>query len=788
MATAQKTTSRPLVIVESPNKVKTISKILGDAFVVRASVGHFADIPATKKGIDIANDFHMEYSLTKKGVDIIAGLRKDLASASELILATDDDREGEMIAALLVEFLQPTVPVSRIVFHAITANEVLGSLENRREVNEALVEAARTRRALDHLVGFQVSPVLWSKVRQNLSAGRVQSPALRLVVEREFEREAFVETTYCGVEAELEIEATVKASLRSIDGVPVAGSKDIDEHGAVTPPAQLLLLTEAQRVVSGLGNRPLVVTDTKTERYTRKPRRPYITSDLLQDAVSRLKIGSKMAMSIMNQLHEKGLISYPRTDSPSLSPWITQAAREQAIALFGPNSVPAKPNLYFAKRQNAQEAHEAIRPADMTKRSPSGLTAPQAAIYDMVWRRTVASQMVNTTGTTVTITLEGVSTQQVCVFTASGTTITDPGHRAVFTSTDDDEPTPLATFTTGDEVGVRALEIEEHTTRPPARFTEASLIRALEEREIGRPSTYASIIDSLRNEYLWSKRGDQALIPTITGIAVAQFLNICFVNLVDYQFTKQMEEHLDTIVDGKETFLNVLTRFYAKGDGQWPSLLATIATATKEYDPATHSVRNIGVHPETGDSIVVKSGRAVGGRVAKKGTRKTGRGVRSTGSPYIKCGNRNVPVPDTTEWADLTIDFALALLNAPKIEPRVLGEVDGHEVVARTGPYGPYISTTGRNISLPTQFDIETVELQDVAELFKFPRSLGTDEATGEEIVVKLGRYGAFIERGKDRRTLDSIEQAALLTLTDAHAILAIEKKKPKRSSPKGRQ
>ena len=788
MATAQKTTSRPLVIVESPNKVKTISKILGDAFTVRASVGHFADIPATKNGIDIANGFHMEYSLTKKGTDIIAGLRKDLAHASELILATDDDREGEMIAALLVQFLKPTVPVSRIVFHAITAKEVLGSLENRRDVHVALVEAARARRALDHLVGFQVSPVLWSKVRQNLSAGRVQSPALRLIVEREFERAAFVITTYCGVEAELEIEAMVKASLRSVDGVPVAQSKDIDENGAVTPPAQLLLLTEAQRVVTGLAGVPLRVTDAKTEKYTRRPRRPYITSDLLQDAVSRLKIGSQVAMSIMNQLHEKGLISYPRTDSPSLSPWITEAAREQAISMFGPTSVPAKPHLYFAKRRSAQEAHEAIRPADMSKRSPAGLTPQQAAIYDMVWRRTVASQMVNTTGTTVIITLEGSSEGRPCVFTASGTTITEPGHRLVYTTTDDDEPTPLAAVAVGDVMEVRALEIEEHTTKPPARFNEASLIRALEEREIGRPSTYASFIDSLRNEYLWSKRGDQALIPTITGIAVAQFLNACFVNLVDYQFTKQMEQRLDTIVDEKDSYVNVLTTFYSQGDGQWPSLTSTIAAANSEYDPALHSVREIGVHPETGEAIVLKPGRAVGGRVAKKGTRRSGRGVRSTGSPYIKCGDRNVPVPDTTQWEELTVEFAIALLNVPRIEPRVLGVVDGNEVIVRPGPYGPYVAYSNRTISLPQQFDIATVELSDIEELLKFPHVLGTDEETGEEIVVKLGRYGAYVEKGKERRTLDSVEQAVLLTMAEAHAILATEKKKRPRSAPKGRQ
>ena len=781
MATAKNTPSHPLVIVESPNKVKTISKILGAGYTVRASYGHFADIPATNKGVDIAHGFAAEYSLTAKGKEIMAGLRKDMASASEVILATDDDREGEMIAALLLQFLKPTVPVSRIVFHSISAKEVLASLENRRDVNQSLVEAARTRRVLDHLVGFQVSPVLWSKVRGGLAAGRVQSPALRLVVEREYARLAFIETTYCGVEAELEMDAAVIASLRSLNGVPVAASKDIDDAGVVAPPAELLLRERANFVVAGLAGKSLGVTDVKREKYSRKPRRPYTTSDLLQDIVSRLHIGSKFAQDIMNQLHEKGLISYPRTDSPSLAPWIIDAAREQAVAMFGPQIVPEKPRHYFAKRKSAQEAHEAIRPADMTKRSPSGLTPHQSSVYDMVWRRTVASQMVDATGITVTVAFEAGTRDETehCVFSAAGTTILEQGHRHLYIGRDDEEPTPLAVFTVGDQIRVKSLEIKEHSTRPPARFTEASLIRALEEHEIGRPSTYASAMESLRTEYLWSKKGDQALIPTLTGVAVEKFLGECFPTLVDFEFTKQMEERLNKIVDGQDSYGGVLDTFFNTGDASWPSLISTITNAQAQYDPRKHSVRVIGQHPDTGSDIMLKPGRTIGtsekNSVAKRKSRT--KSARSTGSPYLKCDDRNVAVPDQTELGTLTVEFALSLLNAPKAEPRVLGQYEGEDVVLKTGPYGPYIARGKRNVSLPSGVSFETATLDDIVFFLQFPRVIGIDPADGVDVVAKLGKYGAYIDKSGNFRSLSSVEQAVSITVDEALALLATEKK-----------
>ena len=696
-------TSRPLVIVESPNKVKTISSILGSEYVVRASYGHIADITESREAVDIDAGFAVEYHLTDKGAEVVAGLRDDLSRASELILATDDDREGEMISHLLVQFLRPTVPVSRIVFHAITKDDVTRALEDRRSLNPELIEAARTRRVLDHLYGFHVSPVLWSKVRGGLGAGRVQSPALRLIVEREFARRAFVGTVYCGVEATLSMSPTVVGTLKSIAGVPVAASKDIDDAGVVAPSVELLAADTARALVDALTGVPLVVADTKSEKYTRRPRRPYVTSDLLSDIVNQLKVGAGRAQAIMNQLHEKGLITYPRTDSPSLSSSATQAAREMAVSMFGPGIVPDKPNHYFAKKKSSQEAHEAIRPANLEVRSPSGLQPQLRAVYDMVWRRTVASQMIDATGTTTTVTLRAEAHGHgECVFVASGTTITEPGHRRLFSSPDDDTPTPLATFTAGDTIEAASLDIKEHATRPPARYTEASLIKELEDLEIGRPSTYASAIESLRREYVWSKRGDRALIPTITGVAVHAFMSACFPALVDLQFTRQLEERLERVVDGDEQYEEVLSVFYSTGDEQWPSLASLIDETVTMYDPAEHPVLELGDHPVSGAPIVLKAGRQFQRRIAGA--------KRSTGSPYLKCGDRNVSVNDQTELATLTRERAVALIDVPK-EGRVLGMSGKDEVLLRVGPYGPYVSCGDVRASVPDTVDLGNLDI-----------------------------------------------------------------------------
>lgn len=776
MNTTNTSPGRPLVIVESPNKVKTISKILGAEYNVQASVGHFADIPAKKDAIDINAGFVATYQLSKKGEEVIAGLKRELKNASELILATDDDREGEMIAYLLLEFLQPSVPVSRIVFKAITKFDVLNALENRQGIRYSLVEAARTRRYLDYLYGFNVSPVLWKKVRGNLSAGRVQSPALRLIVEREMQRLAFVETTYCSVEATLTSATPVVATLRSIDSVPVAKSSDIDDAGVVADPAELLLLEPANELAEQLRPLSLTVTDSKTERYTRKPRYPYTTSSLLTDLNNRLGLSGPAAQSIMNQLHEKGLISYPRTDSPSLSPVATAAARQQAIDMFGAACVPAKSRTYHAKRKSAQEAHEAIRPANMAVRTPKGLTAQQAAVYDLVWRRTVASQMVDTVGTTVTVTFVATThdPQHECVFTASGTTIIEPGHRRLYTTDDDDVETPLAAFTVGDCFALSAIEVKEHTTKPPARYNDGSLVRALEEREIGRPSTYASIIQSLRDEYVWSKDGDKSFIPTLTGIAVEKFLSECFPSLVDYQFTRNLEAQLDNIVDGATSLTDVLSAFYSTGDGNWPGLTAAVNDVVASYKPAEHHVWVVGVDPESGHDIVVKPGKSFVSKKSVRGSRT--KRSRTSGSPYLSCNGRHAGIPDQTELAALTVDYALSLLNASQ-EARVIGDIDGDAVTLKVGPYGPYAKVGKRSVSLATDADLDAITLDEVRALLSFPRVLGVDPATGVEVVLKRGRYGVYVDRDGDTRPVAKDADVNSVTLTEALDLLSRPKK-----------
>ncbi len=768
---------RPLLIVESPNKVKTIEKILGADFNVQSSFGHFADIPAKKGAVDVNAGFTAAYQLSQKGAEVIEDLRRHMKDASEIILATDDDREGEMIAALLLEFLQPTIPVSRIVFRAITQTEVRSAIEDRRQIRTSLVEAARTRRYLDHLYGFTVSPVLWSNVRQNLSAGRVKSPALRMIVEREEARLAFIQTTYCGIEVSLTADADVVATLRSINDVPVAKSSDIDDAGVVAPPTELLLKDAAENLATQLAPASLTVVNSESERYTRRPRPPYTTSSLLHDCVTRLNVSASAAQSMLNQLHEKGLISYPRTDSPSLSPVTTEAARQHVVQMFGASLVPVKPRIYTAKRQSAQEAHEAIRPANVGVQHPKGLNATQAAIYDLVWRRTLASQMIDTTGTTVTVTFETAvnNRETYCRFTASGTTITELGHRRLFVSPDDVVETPLASFTVGDVYTVASVDVKEHTTRPPARYTEATLIQALEEKEIGRPSTYATIIRELGDEYVWSKRGDQALIPTLTGVAVHEFMRKCFPALIDFEFTRDMEEALSAIVDGESTLEDVLRSFYFDGDDMWPGLLKAIDHVASSYVPADNYVRLIGVHPESGEPIVLKPGRTFAGKKAARTTRS--RRGNTSGSPYLSCGGRNMGVPDHTELADLTVEYALARLNAPD-ETRVLGTIDGDEVTVKVGPHGPYIKVGKRNISLPDGMAPADITLDDVAPLLEYPKVLGTDPESGVEIVLKRGRYGFYVDKDGDTRPLPKDSDPGVVTMSDAIALLAAPKKR----------
>lgn len=700
-ATARAAAGTPLVVVESPSKVATISRILGSGYTVRASYGHIADIAARTDAVDVDAGFVAPYHLTQKGSEVVRGLSIDLTGASELILATDDDREGEMIAHLLVEFLRPAVPVSRIVFGSITEREVLAALENRRSIDSHLVDAARSRRILDHLWGFRMSPVLWEKVRGGLSAGRVQNPALRLVVEREWERRAFVPAVFCGIEARLALEPEVSASLVSLDGGAVAASKDFDDAGRLVGDARRLEPDEAATLVAALDGADLTVESVKRERYTRRPRRPYVTSDLLSDVVNRLKVGSARAQALVNQLYEKGHVTYPRTDNPALSREATAAARAVAVEMFGPDAVPEKPNLWLAKK-GAQQAHEAIRPTRMSVRSIRGLTPAHAAVYEMIWRRTIASQMVDATGTTTSVVFVAEIAGRTARFRAAGTTLEVPGHRLVFSHPDDDVPTPLAAVAEGESVAVAASEVRDHATRPPARYTESSLITALEEHGIGRPSTYASTMEALRREYIWSRRGDRALLPTITGIAVHGFLALCFPEYVDFEVTSRMEDRLEKVATGDETLAHLLTGFLLEGDGDWPALEPAIARVRAEHDPADRPVLVLGTHPASGEPIVLRAGKTFGRRV--KGAKW------GSGAPYLKCGERNVPVSDRIDFAAFSLEQAVALVDVPR-DGRALGDHEAEPVLLKVGRFGPWVEHRGVRASV----SVDEVASMDLA-------------------------------------------------------------------------
>lgn len=699
-----------LIIVESPNKVATIQKILGPGHTVASTKGHFADIPEKKEAVDVDNGYAMQYSLTTKGAAVIAELRTLLASADELVLATDADREGEMIAHLLVEFLDPTVPVSRARFNAVTADAVNEAMRNRGTVDARLVEAARARRALDHLVGFRVSPELWATVRTGLSAGRVQSPALHLIVQREMERRAFVSVDHCGITLALDTDPAVPATLRRVDGREVATSAHFAADGTLKDAGRrntLVLDAEsAAALAARLEGRPVRVATVDTKPYRRRAPFPYVTSTALQDALNRLGLNAKSAGAALQQLFEKSLITYHRTDNPRMEPFAVAAARDVAVAMFGPGAVPPKARAIPGKVRNAQEAHMAIRPTDFSRRRATGVGTNAARVYEMVWQRAVASQMNDATGTTTTVTFEVLTAgnAETCSFVASGTVIDDPGYRRVLAPSGNDDPA-MPSFAPGHRVEGAGVSVTQHRTTPPPRYTEASLIAALEKEGVGRPSTYGAIINVLKERYVWSKRGDRALIPTVTGVAVNQVLQACFAPLIDLGFTGRFEQQLDDVVQGTLAMQQVLDAFWADGSGDEPALRTMIEQRASRFDPKSTPVMQFGVHPVLGEPVTLHGGKPP----KRKGAR---------GNPYLKCGGTNVPVADETEIDQLTPEAAFALVSMDR-SPRTLGEHQGHEVKVLVGRHGPYVTWNGASASVPKGVDAAALDMPAAVELLE---------------------------------------------------------------------
>jgi len=775
-----------LVIVESPAKARTIAGYLGKDFVVESSIGHIRDLPNRASeipkeqrkrfgqlGVAVEDEFEPMYVVDADKKRVVSDLKKKLRDADQLLLATDEDREGEAIAWHLREVLQPKVPVRRMVFHEITRDAIERALGQTRDIDERLVDAQETRRILDRLYGFEVSPVLWKKVMPRLSAGRVQSVATRLVVERERERMRFVAAAYWDLVGTFEPGA-FEARLVAVEGRRVAQGRDFGETGVAG--ADVLVLDEerARALAAGLEGRAFTVSKVDEKPYTRRPAAPFRTSTLQQEASRKLRFSAQTTMSLAQRLYEHGHITYMRTDSVTLSDAALRAARAHASREHGPETVPAEPRRYERAVANAQEAHEAIRPAGDVFRTPAQLARElgrdELALYDLIFKRTIASQMKDAAGQTVSIELGATAADGTgATFRASGTVITFPGFMLAYSAgrdepAEEDEERRLPPVAVGQELTASALEPQGHETSPPARYTEASLVKALEERGIGRPSTYASIMGTILDRGYVYKKGT-ALVPTFLAFAVTQLLERHFDRLVDYDFTARLEDDLDRIASGDEQRVAWLRRFYF-GDGD-PGLHALVTDHLEGID--AREVNSIAI-PRS--DVVVRVGRY---------------------GPYLERGEERASLPEDLAPDELTAERADELLATPAGAERALGahSQTGREIVVRVGRYGPYVTEVlpdgvdgkPRTASLFASMSPETVTLAEAERLLTLPRTLeGSD---GREIVVSNGRYGPYVKREQETRSLESEEQLLTITAGEAEEILAQPKQRRGRGAPK---
>ncbi|KUN23976.1 DNA topoisomerase I [Streptomyces antibioticus] len=807
---------RRLVIVESPAKAKTIKGYLGPGYVVEASVGHIRDLPngaaevpekytgeVRRLGVDVEHDFEPIYVVNADKKAQVKKLKDLLKDSDELFLATDEDREGEAIAWHLLEVLKPKVPVKRMVFHEITKDAIRAAVANPRDLNQRMVDAQETRRILDRLYGYEVSPVLWKKVMPRLSAGRVQSVATRLVVERERERIAFRSAEYwdltgtfgTGRAGDPSDPSTLVARLQTVDGKRVAQGRDFDSLGQIKG-ANTLHLDEAnaRALAAALENTDFAVRSVESKPYRRSPYAPFRTTTLQQEASRKLGFGAKATMQVAQKLYENGYITYMRTDSTTLSDTAVTAARAQVTQLYGADYLPSAPRTYAGKVKNAQEAHEAIRPSGDRFRTPAetGLTGDQFKLYELIWKRTVASQMKDATGNSVTVKIGGTAADGRDVeFSASGKTITFHGFlKAYVEGADDpnaeldDRERRLPQVSEGDRLSAEEITVDGHATKPPARYTEASLVKELEEREIGRPSTYASIIGTILDRGYVFKKGT-ALVPSFLSFAVVNLLEKHFGRLVDYDFTAKMEDDLDRIARGEAQSVPWLKRFYfgegtsesggaaeaGNGDGDHLGGLKELVTDLGAID-----AREVSSFP-VGNGIVLRVGRY---------------------GPYIERGEKDseghqrADVPEDLAPDELSVELAEELLAKPSGDFELGADpVSGNQIIARDGRYGPYVTEvlpegtpkTGKNAvkprtaSLFKSMALDTVTLEDALKLMSLPRVVGVD-AEGQEITAQNGRYGPYLKKGTDSRSLTSEDQLFTITLEEALAIYAQPKQR----------
>ncbi len=803
---------RRLVIVESPAKARTIAEYLGAGYEVEASIGHIrdlaqpSDLPAEmKKGpygrfaVDVDNDFDPYWVVDADKKKKVSELKRMLKDADELYLATDEDREGEAIAWHLLKTLAPQVPVKRMVFHEITREAIARALENTRDIDDRLVDAQETRRILDRLYGYEVSPVLWRKVGAGLSAGRVQSVATRLVVERERERMAFRSAQYWDVSGTFAPQAdaaqgqSFSAKLVAVDGAKVATGRDFDDTGTLTNRSAVVLDEAAvSSLAAGLREAQVSVRSLETKPYTRRPSAPFTTSTLQQEASRKLRFSARQTMRTAQGLYENGYITYMRTDSVALSQQAISAARSQAAQMYGADTVPDKPRTYANKSKNAQEAHEAIRPSGDSFRTPGqvsgALRGDEFRLYELIWKRTVASQMADARGSTATVRLGGTSTDgRDAVFSASGTVITFKGFLHAYEEGRDEErnaedtaESRLPEMSQGQGLDVLDLTADGHQTSPPPRYTEASLVKALEERGIGRPSTYASTISVIGDRGYVVHRGS-ALVPSWVAFSVTRLLEDHFGRLVDYDFTAGMEADLDQIADGRQDRVGWLRKFYFGDAG-----LEDGSAVNRSTDPVMRQglkrlVDDLGDIDARGiNSIDIGEGITL--RVGKYG-------------PYLEVpaaegeDPRRANVPDDVAPDELTVERARELLETHGDGDIELGHhpETGLPVVAKNGRYGAYVtevlpedapkSAKPRTGSLFGSMTLPEVTMDEAVRLLSLPRVVGTDPESGDEITAQNGRYGPYLRRGTDSRSLENEEQIFTVDLEQALAIYALPKR-----------
>jgi DNA topoisomerase-1 len=801
-----------LVIVESPAKAQTISRFLGDDFIVEASVGSIRDLEPKGLAVDVDDEFKPTYVVPEKSKSVVRRLKAALKDADTLYLATDEDREGEAIAWHLTEVLKPRVPTRRMVFHEITRQAIENAIDESRDVDSGLVDAQEARRIIDRLFGYPVSVVLWRKISTGLSAGRVQSPAVRLVVERERERMAFVAADYWDLLAAFPADPAFQATLIGLDDARVATGKDFDSQGR--PKRDDVVVVDeagARALVTALDGATFTVSSVDEKPYRSSPKPPFITSTLQQEGGRKLGLSSAQVMRSAQSLYERGYITYMRTDSVTLSQEALTAARTQVREMYGERFVPDTPRTYRSNSKHAQEAHEAIRPAGERWRSPDQLATelrgPDVRLYDLIRKRTLASQMADATGKTVTVRIAApvasavggdvaVAGTTTTRWSASGRTITFPGYLRVYVEGSDDPDADLddrerllPDLAEGQQLPEPAIDPVGHTTQPPARYTEASLVKRLEELGIGRPSTYASIMQTIQGRgYVWKK--GQALVPSWSAFAVVQLLEGHFAAEVDYSFTARMEDDLDEIAAGTRARVPFLEAFWfgnghdagiaeragssENGDGGdgITGLTALIQAAMANADPAVVNAIPLGKDDE-GTEIFVRNGRY---------------------GPYVRREDETASVPEGLTPDELTVARALELLAAPKGDEPIGTDPDsGLPVYAKSGRFGPYVQLGDADTlpegqkpkmeSLFKHMSLTELTLDDALRLLSLPRLVGTDPSSGEEIVARNGRYGPFLKKGDDTRSLGTEEELFTVDVDGALRAFAEPKRRGRQAA-----